>query len=125
MVVDTTVFVDLFRQDVKASKFLLNTKESLILSRVVLMELLRGLKSKREIKIMAKQLKALGIEVLEINENISMIAGDLFEKYYHSYGLGIMDALVAASAIVTKDTLISHNIKHFTFIKELKLVKPY
>jgi len=125
MVVDTTVFVDLFRKDVKASKFLLNTKESLILSRVVLMELLRGLKSKREIKIMAKQLKALGIEVLEINENISMIAGDLFEKYYHSYGLGIMDALVAASAIVTKDTLISHNIKHFTFIKELKLVKPY
>ena len=74
---------------------------------------------------MAKQLKALGIEVLEINENISMIAGDLFEKYYHSHGLGIMDALVAASAIVTKDTLVSHNIKHFTFIKELKLVKPY
>ena len=71
MVIDTTVFVDLFREDVKASNFLLNTKESLMISRVVLMELVRGLKSKKEIKIMLKQLKALGIEILEINYNIT------------------------------------------------------
>lgn len=125
MVIDTTVFVDLFREDVNASKFLLNSRESLIISRVVLMELVRGLKSKREIKIMVKQLKALGVEILEINEKISIIAGELFEKHYHSHGLGIMDALVAASAIASKDTLVTHNIKHFTFIKELNLVKPY
>lgn len=125
MVIDTTVFVDFFREKKVASKFLLSTKEPLIISRVVLMELVRGLKSKREIKIMVKQLRALEVEILEINEKISMAAGELFERYYHSHGLGIMDALVAASAIASKEKLVSHNIKHFTFIKELNLIKPY
>lgn len=125
MVIDTTVFVDLLRGEAKASKFLLEIKESLIINRVVFMELVRGLKSKRDIKIIVKQLKALGVEILEINEKISRIAGELFEKYYHSHGLGIMDALVAASAMTSKDTLVSHNIKHFNFIKELSLIKPY
>lgn len=125
MVIDTTVFVDFFRGDKKAEEFLFNTNESLIISRVVLLELIRGLKSKKDIKILLKQLASLAIEVKELDEEISQTAGSLFETYYHSYGLGIMDALVAATAIVLKNNLITHNLRHFNFIKNLKISKPY
>lgn len=125
MVIDTTVFVDFFRGDRKAEEFLINTNEPFIISRVVLMELIRGLKSKKDIKILLRQLTFLTIEVKELDEAISQTAGTLFETYYHSHGLGIMDALVAATAIVEKHNLITHNLKHFNFIKGLKLTRPY
>lgn len=125
MVIDTTVFVDFFRGEKKAEGFLLNTNEPLIISRAVLMELIRGLKSKKDIKILLKQLSSLAIELKELDEAISQTAGSLYQTYYHSNGLGIMDALVAATAIVGKNNLITHNLKHFNFIKDLKLIRPY
>lgn len=125
MVIDTTVFVDFFRGNDKAEQFLINSNETIVISRVVLMELVRGLKSKKDIKILLKQLILLAIEVKELDEEISQTAGILFETYYHSHGLGIMDALIAATAIVEKDNLITHNLKHFNFIQGLKLIKPY
>lgn len=125
MVIDTTVFIDFFRGEKKAEEFLINTNEPFVISRVVLMELIRGLKSKRDIKVLLKQLASLTIEVKELDEEISQTAGSLFEAYYHSHGLGIMDALVAATAFVQKNNLTTHNLKHFNFIKGLKLIKPY
>lgn len=125
MVLDTTVFVDFFRGNNKAERFLSGTNEPFVISRVVLMELIRGLRTKREVKILLRQLASLTVNIEEVNDNISQTAGSLFESYYHSHGLGIMDALVAATAIVAKNTLVTHNIKHFNFIKDLKLLKPY
>lgn len=125
MVIDTTVFIDLFRGNKKASQFLLNSSESFMISRVVYMELLRGLKSKKDIKAMVRQLDALAIQIIEITKEISVIAGDLFEKHYHSHGLGIMDSLIAATAIILHTSLATHNRKHFTFIKRLKVIRPY
>lgn len=125
MVIDTTVFVDFFRGEKKAEEYLLNTNEPFIISRVVLMELIRGLKSKKDIKILFGQLASLTIDIKEVDEEISQTAGTLFETYYHSHGLGIMDALVAATAIVQKNNLITHNLRHFSFIRDLKLIKPY
>ena len=125
MIVDTTVFIDLFRDYSPAKQFLISTSEPLKVSRVVLMELIRGLTSRKGIKILLRQMEALGTEVLEINDGISKVAGELFEDYYHAHGLGIMDALVAATAKVYGEKLATHNTKHFKFITGIDLLMPY
>lgn len=125
MILDTTVFIDLFRDQKIARDFFLRTFSSLRTSRVVVMELIYGLKVKKDIRLLLKQLTAFHIEIIEIDEAISREADKLFEAYFHSHGLGVMDAFVAATALVKQEELVTHNIKHYRFIKELKIVIPY
>lgn len=125
MVLDTTVFIDLFRNQKPAKDFFLNTVASFSTSRIVIMELIYGLKSKKNIHTLLDQLAKLNIEIVEIDEDISKEADALFEEYYHSYGLGVMDSFVAATALVKQDGLATHNIRHYRFIRELKIIIPY
>lgn len=124
MIVDTTVLVDLVNGKIEAEKFLLDSKD-LVTSRINVMELLFGSRSKRELNGFLKQFNALEFEIAEISEEISRLAGNLFEKYVLSNGLGVADALIAATALMYGHELVTHNTKHFKFIKELKVVKPY
>lgn len=124
MIIDTTVFVDLFRNRTSAQEYLLSL-DNINISRAVQMELIQGLKNKRDIAILEKQLRALGVEIVEIDKEISEKAGELFALYHHAHGLSVMDALVAATALVRGESLASHNTKHFRFIKDLELIVPY
>ena len=67
----------------------------------------------------------LEIDVIQINEDVSMMAEDILTKYYHSYGIGILDAFIAATALVYNQELATRNTKHFDFIPNLKLIKTY
>ena len=124
MIVDTTVLIDLVNGKVEAGEFLVR-QENLAISRISIMELLFGARSKKELKGFLKQIDSLGCEVIEISEEVSRLAGELLEKYVLSHGMGVADALVAAAAVIKRDILVTHNIKHFRFIRELKVVKPY
>lgn len=125
MITDTTVLVDFFRGNSKAENFLVNSGEDFYLSRISWMELVYGVRNKRELNILKRQLFNLEIKIVEISEQISQTTGMLFEKYYHSHGLGTMDAFIAATVIESSEKLATHNVKHFQFIKEINLVKPY
>lgn len=125
MQIDSTVFVGFFRKNKQAQDYLLNLQEDVVLSRVVLMEIVAGLKSKEKIKKMKEQLEELHAILVEVDEEISELAGELFEKYNGTEGIGLMDAFIAASALVDGGKLVTHNTKHFRFIKELELVVPY
>ncbi len=125
MIIDTTVLVDFFRGREKTKEYLINADENLALSRISWMELVCGARNKIELLNIKKQLEMLNIEMIEINEDISQKASLLFEKYYHSNGLSIPDAFIAAQAIIINERLTTHNIKHFKFIEDLKVLKPY
>jgi hypothetical protein len=125
MVVDTTVWVHLFRKEEKAKDFLLNLKGDILISRITVMEIIYGRKSKTDVSKMWRQFENLGVELIEISEEISEMAGEIFEKHYPTRGIGLLDAFVAATALVRREKLTTHNIKHFRFIKELELVEPY
>ena len=47
------------------------------------------------------------------------------ETFYLSHGLGIPDALVAATAIHHQLVLYTRNVRHFQMIPDLKVVPPY
>ena len=89
------------------------------------MELVAGSDSLISLKKNLKFIADLGLEVYEISEKDSILAGKLFESYYLKYGLGITDALIAAMAVNKNEGLVTHNIKHFKFITGLEVVKPY
>lgn len=125
MLIDSTVFIQFFRNDVRARKYLMELSGEIKTSRIVVMEIVAGLKSKDKILKMWKQIDSLGVDVVEIDEEISRQAGDLFEKYYPTEGLGLMDAFIAATALKFGEKLVTHNIKHFKFIKGLDLIVPY
>lgn len=46
----------------------------------------------------------------------------LMEEFRLSQGLLFLDALIAATSICNKLTLVTDNVKHFQFIKKLQLV---
>ena len=125
MVIDSTVLVDVIRGKEDAYNFLSITKEPLTISRAGVIEMVRGAKTKKDVLSVLKLIKNLNINVIEISEEISKLAGNLFESYYHKYGIGAMDSFIAATAVVKKEKLASHNVKHFKFIKDLELIIPY
>jgi len=62
------------------------------------------------------------LDVLAINEEISLIALNLIEKYSKSYGLEIPDALIASTSIYYNAPLLTHNKKDFRYLENLKLL---
>ncbi|TSC85345.1 MAG: PilT protein domain protein [Microgenomates group bacterium Gr01-1014_16] len=125
MIVDSTVFIQFFRDNPEARKFFLDTDEQLETSRIVVMEVMAGTKSGALAKKAEKQILELGVKIVELDEDISARGGILFRDYYHTNGIGIMDAFVAATALVHGQKLATHNVKHFKFIKGLDLIVPY
>ena len=125
MIVDSTILVDLARGYEEAGKFLSGTDEPLCISRVGMMEMVYGARTKQDVKQITTVMSHLGIEIVEISESISKRGGELFDQFWHSRGLGIMDAFIAATALINGAKLATHNTKNFRFIKGLKLMVSY
>jgi predicted nucleic acid-binding protein len=48
-----------------------------------------------------------------------------FAAYRLSHGLGLIDALIGATAVGCGETLATFNVKHFAVIAGLTTVQPY
>ncbi|OGG18481.1 hypothetical protein A2721_01690 [Candidatus Gottesmanbacteria bacterium RIFCSPHIGHO2_01_FULL_47_48] len=115
---DTTIFVDLFR-GVAGVKDYLNTLMKIQCSIISVAELLQGAVNKKSQKKIEKFLS--NVEILPITSRVGGIMLELVREYSLSYGLAIPDALIAATALEEKLTLVTSNVKHFKFIPGLRL----
>jgi len=64
------------------------------------------------------------ISLYEINyssSDISRRATNLVREFYLKNGLKILDAIIASTALELNLVLITQNIKHFKFIKGIKV----
>lgn len=116
---DTNVFVDYLRGQVRAKDYFKKQVE-IVCSVVTAAELIQGSRNKQEQAVNQRLLAK--IKVLPITPTISSKMLDLIENYVLSNGLEIPDALIGATAIEENLVLVTANIKHFSFIKELKVV---
>ncbi len=114
---DTTLLVDHLRKVEAAKEFLIVKAPSI--SQASVAELIEGAKNKFHLNQINITISPL--EVIPINENISSSAINLILEYFLSHGLEFMDALIAATAMEHNLTLVTANVKHFSFIKGLKL----
>jgi predicted nucleic acid-binding protein len=78
--------------------------------------------NKQELNRISKHLKQL--HILPVSEAISRHFIDLMKNYVLSHNLTIPDALIASTAIIHQIELYTLNKKDFTFIQDLKLMKP-
>ncbi|MBI4671418.1 MAG: type II toxin-antitoxin system VapC family toxin [Chloroflexi bacterium] len=54
---------------------------------------------------------------INVTKDIARHAGSYFGKYRHQ-GLFLPDALIAASALISKKTLLTRNSKHFRWVQD-------
>ncbi len=125
IILDTDILIDLLRSN--PSRLLWFEKEfqqgqTLSVSLVTKLELLRGCKNKSERKTVLDWLQSF--QLIYISEEISQKTEELFEKYYPKQGIGILDAIIAATAISERAVLYTSNQKHFKGLPGLQLKGP-
>ena len=85
------------------------------------MELAQGCRDKAELARLKKGLAARGTEIVPITPAISQRAAELIDGLALSHGMRLADALIGATAIEHKATLITANAKHFSAVEGLTI----
>ena len=118
MLVDTDVFIWYMRGNDRAASAVGNLS-SISLSVVTYIELVQGLRTKRELQALRATLSDLDAKVLPINEVISNKAMFYVEQHFHSHSLRLADALIAATAVTNGVPLMTANTKHYAPVGDL------
>lgn len=122
MLFDTNIFIYLEKQDSKAIKLIEET-ESIHISAITYMELIQGASNKNKARLVERLLQAFNIHIVELSENISIIARLLIKQYAQSHALTLGDALIAATALQANLELVTANYRDFRFIEGLEIRK--
>lgn len=123
MIFDTDVIIWVHRGDKAAAK-LINDDENRCLSIQSVMELLQGAKNRADQKLIHSFLKDLSFGVLPLTEDIGHRALIYVEEFGLGHGMRAGDAIIAASAVENRLTLVTSNVKHFKAVSELEL-RPF
>lgn len=125
MTFDTDVLIWCLRGNPRAAK-IINAADSRATSVVSYMELIQGARNRREATLIRSFLKDVGFQTFPLTEAIGHRAVVYIEEYALKAGLMLADALVAGTAVETREPLCTGNGKHFRCITELdlKVFKP-
>jgi len=117
MLLDTDVLVDFFRGNGEAVAFINANSNRIILSSIVVAELYAGVKGDAEQTIIENFVSLF--PVISVNAEIAKAGGLYKRDYGKSHGVGLADAILAATAEVENAELRTLNIKHYPMIKGL------
>lgn len=122
MIVDTDVLIWYIRGEKEAKK-LLEGLSRFSISAVTQMELIQGVRNKKELQTMRRFIRDWEIEVILINKTICNRALFYMEQHFLGHNLRMADALIAATVVTTSNTLLTGNTRHYKMIKDLNLKK--
>ncbi|MEY3786426.1 MAG: hypothetical protein RLZ75_631 [Pseudomonadota bacterium] len=94
--------------------------EDLFINDIVVMELYQGARNKSDLAFIKKEIAVF--QILNTHQEIMTLAKQIVEKYGLSHTMKIMDALIAATAMVYDLELMTLNRKDFQFLPQLKLI---
>lgn len=120
LMIDTDVLIWYMRGNTKA-KEVIEKLNGFFISVVTYMELVQGMRNKRELILLRNALRKWDVKILFINEDISAKAMFLVEQHYLSNSLVLADALIASTAVSNGLTLLTGNTKHYKIIKNMEL----
>ena len=120
MLIDTDVLIWYLRGNSNARKAV-NDNIPFKISVVNYIELVQGIRDKKELITIQRQLKSWSTGIIQINENISARGMFLVEDYFLSHSLGLADAMIAATAMEYQEVLLTANDKHYSFIPNLQI----
>jgi len=122
MVIDTDVLIWYMRGNEKAYQLIENTNNFSI-SVITYMELVQGLRNKKELTQLRKALHAWKTQILYVSEEISAKAMFYVEQHFLSHSMQLADALIGATAIAYGLPIITGNDKHYKVMKDLQIKK--
>ncbi len=121
--IDTCIWIDLFRKDPKAIRFFESLESNPVISLLIMAELYAGARDQYEKKLIA------GLEqhciVAPFSMKVAEVGGEFRSQYHKSHGTGLIDALLAASVKETGSVFVTLNLKHFPMLKKTELLRPY
>ena len=122
MIIDTDVLVWYMRGNEKAYKAIEKTNNFFI-SVVTYMELVQGMRDKKELNTFRKALHTWNTNLIYVSEEISSKAMFYVEQHFLSHSLQIADALIGATAVAYGLPILTGNNKHYKVIKDLQIKK--
>lgn len=120
MLIDSDVLIWYLRGNEKAKDIILKS-QGFSISVITYMEIVQGLRNKRELELFRKSLRNWNVSILYLNEEISVKSMFLIEHHYLSHSLQLADAMIASTAIYHELDLLTGNHKHYKIISGLKL----
>lgn len=122
ILIDSSILIDFLRQENKKDTIFFNLGQNynqIFISIITHAELYSGRSIWEKPKVRNELKKLLeGIEILPLKVDISEKAGQIRAKY----GINLLDAIIASTAILAELDLVTLNIKDFKMIKGLKII---
>lgn len=122
MLIDTDVLIWYMRGNEKAYQAVENSNNFFI-SVVTYMELVQGLRNKKELNHLRKAVHGWNAQILYISEEISAKAMFYVEQHFLSHSMQLADALIGATAIAYGFPILTGNDKHYKVMKDLEIRK--
>ena len=122
MLIDTDVLIWYMRGNEKAYK-IVEDSNNFFISVVTYIELVQGLRNKKELNHLRKALHGWNAQILYVSEEISAKAMFYVEQHFLSHSMQIADALIGATAIAYGFPILTGNDKHYKVMKVLEIKK--
>ncbi len=119
--IDTDVLIDHLRELPAAVDFIEGRPEEFFISAMSVAELFAGVREGKERGILEIFLQ--GFEIIPVDFEIARRGGLFCRDFRKSHGVGLADALIAATAEARQLQLVTMNRKHFPML--VNLVVPY
>jgi hypothetical protein len=122
--VDTSVLVDLSRGKPQARQWAAQQGERVLgLHMLVSMELAEGVRDKEELARLDRMLERYALVILTPSD--CLWAVEQHRKFWLSHNAGLLDTLIAATAVRLDVPLYTLNLKHFQPLPNVKAIHPY
>lgn len=118
--VDTDVIIWYMRGSDKAARALAGLGDFAV-SAVTYMELVQGMRNRRELGALRRQLRAWACRVVPLDEDISARAIHYVETHFLTHAVRMADALIGATAVAHGVPLLTGNARHYRPIRDLAL----
>lgn len=121
LLLDTDVLIDLLRSRSEAVGYLAGLSEPPFVSVVTVAELYAGVREGTERKFL--DAIANKLKTIPVSQEIAIKGGLFRRKFFKSHGVGIIDAIIAATAEIENATVVTLNEKHFPMFSNV--IVPY
>ena len=122
MIIDTDVLIWYMKGNEKAYKAI-EMANNFFISVVTYMELVQGMRNKKELNSLRKSIHSWDAKVLYISEEISSKAMFYVEQHFLSHSLELADALIGATSVAYGLPILTGDDKHYRTVKDIQITK--
>lgn len=121
--VDTDVWIDFLRGTPQAVAFVSKLPNDVAISSISVAELYAGVRDGVESQALKDLLDTL--EIIDLNRDIAQAGGLIRREHGKTHGVGLNDALIAATAVNRNACLHTLNVKHYPSLRKNQVAQPY